>query len=48
MNQSKSLNRKKIARLGKSLPEFALATVVVNVNVVEGNPQTCANLRGVW
>jgi len=48
MNLIETLEREEIARLGKILPEFAPGdTVVVNVNVVEGERKRVQAYEGV-
>ena len=48
MNIIETLEREEIARLGKTLPEFSPGdTVVVNVNVVEGERKRVQNFEGV-
>ena len=48
MNLIETLEREEIARLGKTLPEFAPGdTVVVNVNVVEGERKRVQAYEGV-
>ena len=48
MNIIETLEREEIARLGKTIPEFAPGdTVIVNVNVVEGNRKRVQAYEGV-
>jgi len=48
MNTIKQLEQEEIARLGKTIPEFAPGdTVVVNVNVVEGERKRVQAYEGV-
>ena len=48
MNIIETLEREEIARLGKTLPEFSPGdTVVVNVNVVEGERKRVQAYEGV-
>src|SRR6266702_1067141 len=48
MNVIKQLEQEEIARLGKSIPEFAPGdTIVVNVNVVEGERKRVQAYEGV-
>ena len=48
MNLIQTLEQEEIARLGKSIPEFAAGdTVVVNVNVVEGERKRVQAFEGV-
>jgi large subunit ribosomal protein L19 len=48
MNIIETLEREEIARLGKSVPDFAPGdTVIVNVNVVEGNRKRVQAYEGV-
>ena len=48
MNLIQTLEQEEIARLGKKLPEFAPGdTVIVNVNVVEGNRKRVQAYEGV-
>ena len=48
MNLLQTLEQEEIARLGKTLPEFAPGdTVVVNVNVVEGTRKRVQAFEGV-
>ena len=48
MDLIQQLEQEEIARLGKSIPEFAPGdTVVVNVNVVEGNRKRVQAYEGV-
>lgn len=42
MNLIEQLEREEIERLGKTIPDFSPGdTLVVNVNVVEGDRKTC-------
>ncbi|MDR0934631.1 MAG: 50S ribosomal protein L19 [Burkholderiaceae bacterium] len=48
MNLIQQLEKEEIARLGKNIPDFAPGdTVVVNVNVVEGNRKRVQAYEGV-
>ena len=48
MNLIQTLEQEEIARLGKNIPEFAPGdTVIVNVNVVEGNRKRVQAYEGV-
>ena len=48
MNLIQTLEQEEIARLGKSIPEFSPGdTVIVNVNVVEGNRKRVQAYEGV-
>src|ERR1700757_4225927 len=48
MNVIKQLKQEEIARLGKTIPEFAPGnTIVVNVNVVEGERKRVQAYEGV-
>jgi large subunit ribosomal protein L19 len=48
MNQIQTLEQEEIARLNKEIPEFAPGdTVIVNVNVVEGNRKRVQAYEGV-
>ena len=48
MNVIKELEQEEIARLGKTIPEFAPGdTIVVNVNVVEGERKRVQAYEGV-
>ena len=48
MNLIKTLEQEEIARLGKNVPDFAPGdTVVVNVNVVEGDRKRVQAYEGV-
>ena len=48
MNLIQTLEQEEIARLGKTIPEFAPGdTVIVNVNVVEGNRKRVQAYEGV-
>ncbi|NDC09735.1 MAG: 50S ribosomal protein L19, partial [Oxalobacteraceae bacterium] len=48
MDLIQQLEQEEIARLGKKIPEFAPGdTVVVNVNVVEGNRKRVQAYEGV-
>ena len=48
MDLIQTLEREEIARLGRSVPEFSAGdTVVVNVNVVEGNRKRVQAFEGV-
>ena len=48
MDLIQQLEQEEIARLGKTIPEFAPGdTVVVNVNVVEGNRKRVQAYEGV-
>jgi len=48
MNVIKQLEQEEIARLGKTIPEFAPGdTIVVNVNVVEGERKRVQAYEGV-
>ncbi|HEX8741378.1 MAG TPA: 50S ribosomal protein L19, partial [Casimicrobiaceae bacterium] len=48
MNVIETLEREEIARLGKSIPDFAPGdTVIVNVNVVEGERKRIQAYEGV-
>ncbi len=48
MNLIQTLEQEEIARLGKNVPEFAPGdTVIVNVNVVEGNRKRVQAYEGV-
>jgi len=48
VNLIQTLEQEEIARLGKSIPEFAAGdTVVVNVNVVEGERKRVQAFEGV-
>jgi len=48
MNVIKQLEQEEIARLGKSIPEFSPGdTIVVNVNVVEGERKRVQAYEGV-
>ena len=48
MNLIQQLEKEEIERLGKQIPDFALGdTVVVNVNVVEGNRKRAQAYEGV-
>ena len=48
MNLIQTLEQEEIARLGKKVPEFAPGdTVIVNVNVVEGNRKRVQAYEGV-
>lgn len=48
MDLIRTLEQEEIARLGKTLPEFAPGdTVIVNVNVVEGNRKRTQAYEGV-
>ena len=48
MNLIQTLEKEEMARLGKNIPEFAPGdTVIVNVNVVEGNRKRVQAYEGV-
>ena len=48
MDLIRTLEQEEIARLGKTIPEFAAGdTVIVNVNVVEGNRKRVQAYEGV-
>ena len=48
MNIIETLEREEMARLGKTIPEFAPGdTVIVNVNVVEGERRRVQAYEGV-